>query len=165
MEIVKRKGPPQAEAWPPARPGGRSMEPMEAAASPLAEALARVGDRWSLLVVEALLGGARRFGELSDLVPGIAPNVLSQRLKALEREGILLARPYSKKPPRLAYELTASGRELAGAARLLAHWGSRHSPADAPTHAACGTPLETAWWCPTCARAVSENEDSQLHFA
>src|SRR5215470_3276218 len=90
--------------------------------SPLAEALARVGDRWTLLVVEALLGGPQRFNDLLGQIPGIAANILSERLKRLEREGLLIARPYSERPPRAAYQLTAEGTELAGALRLLAHW-------------------------------------------
>src|SRR5437660_1518138 len=51
---------------------------------PLEAALDRVGDRWSLLVVEALLDGPRRFGELGDALPGIAPNILTDRLRRLE---------------------------------------------------------------------------------
>ena len=97
----------------------------EAAPSPLQAALDRVGDRWSLLVVEALLGGPRRFNDLQAALSGIAPNILSDRLKRLERERVLLARPYSQRPVRLSYELTADGLELAGALRLLADWGSR----------------------------------------
>jgi len=89
--------------------------------SPLAEALARVGDRWTLLVVEALLPGPRRFNELLSQIPGIAANILSERLKRLERDGLLVARPYSQRPPRATYQLTAEGTELAGALRLLAH--------------------------------------------
>src|SRR6478736_6346506 len=102
------------------------MAQSEIASSPLAEALARVGDRWTLLVVEALLPGPRRFSELLEQIPGIAANILSDRLKRLEREGLLVARPYSERPPRAAYQLTAEGRELAGALRLLASWGSGH---------------------------------------
>ena len=66
--------------------------------SPLAEALARVGDRWTLLVVEALLTGPRRFNELLSEIPGIAANILSERLKRLERDALLVARPYSSGP-------------------------------------------------------------------
>src|SRR3954449_6719152 len=89
----------------------------------LSEALKRVGDRWTLLIVEALLDGPRRFGDLQEVVEGIAPNILTQRLRHLEREAIVLSRPYSERPPRLAYELTSAGRELAGALRLLGDWG------------------------------------------
>ncbi|MEX0625749.1 MAG: helix-turn-helix domain-containing protein, partial [Chloroflexota bacterium] len=57
---------------------------MAAHDSPLAAALERVGDRWSLLLVEALLPGPRRFNELSEAVTGIAPNILADRLRRLE---------------------------------------------------------------------------------
>jgi DNA-binding HxlR family transcriptional regulator len=142
------------------------MAEPEHSPSPLAEALARVGDRWTLLVVEALLDGPRRFNDLSGQIPGIAPNILSERLKRLERDALLVARPYSQRPPRAAYELTAEGRELAGALRLLAHWGTRHAdPADPPRHPACGTPLEVRWYCPTCDQLVEdEPQHAQVHF-
>ena len=134
--------------------------------SPLAEALARVGDRWTLLVVEALLAGPRRFNDLLGQIPGIAANILSERLKRLEREGLLVARPYSVRPPRAAYQLTAEGRELAGALRLLAQWGAKHTdPADVPRHLACGTPIEVRWYCPTCDCLVDgELHDAEVHF-
>src|SRR6266702_5651724 len=69
------------------------------AESPLGAALERVGDRWSLPLVEALLDGARRFNELLEGLPGIAPNILADRLRRLEREGIVVGRPYSRRPP------------------------------------------------------------------
>jgi len=62
--------------------------------SPLAQALERVGDRWTLLVVDALLGGPRRFNELLEDVGGIAPNTLTQRLRHLEREALLRLRAF-----------------------------------------------------------------------
>src|ERR671922_1935529 len=95
------------------------------ATTPLADALARVGDRWTLLVVAALLDGPLRFNELQEQLEGIAPNVLSARLKALAEQALVVAQPYSERPPRFAYELSDSGRELAGALRLLADWGAR----------------------------------------
>ena len=129
------------------------------AGSPLDEATARVGDRWTLLLVQALLEGPRRFNELVEALPGIAPNVLSKRLKHLERERVLVSQPYSRRPPRFAYELTASGRELAGALRLLAQWGAERSgEGEGLRHVACGTPLEARWYCPTCATAVEAAE-------
>ena len=127
------------------------MAQPEHPSSPLAEALARVGDRWTLLLVEALLTGPRRFSELLVQIPGIAPNILSERLKRLERDALLAARPYSRRPPRSEYELTAEGKELAGALRLLAHWGAGHTdPSAAPRHSGCGTQIEARWYCPTC---------------
>jgi DNA-binding HxlR family transcriptional regulator len=142
------------------------MAEPEYGSSPLAEALSRVGDRWTLLVVEALLSGPRRFNDLLSQIPGIAANILSDRLKRLERDGLLVARPYSQRPPRADYQLTAEGTELAGALRLLAHWGSRHtSQADPPRHPACGTPIEVRWYCPTCDQLVDhEPGHPQVHF-
>jgi DNA-binding HxlR family transcriptional regulator len=134
----------------------------DARPSPLQAALDRVGDRWSLLVVESLLEGPRRFNDLQAALPGIAPNILSDRLKRLERERVLMARPYSQRPVRLSYELTADGRELAGALRLLADWGSRADSSDALRHGTCGTPLEARWYCPTCARAIDTDEATEL---
>jgi DNA-binding HxlR family transcriptional regulator len=139
---------------------------MEVALSPLASALDTVGDRWTLLVIAALLDGPKRFGELQQEVAGIAPNVLSQRLRALEREALVVARPYSERPPRFVYELSTAGRELRGVLRLLAGWGARNVPGEsAPRHAVCGTEMEARWWCPTCREAVDEDQAEELHFA
>ena len=141
-------------------------QPAESAvASPLADALERVGDRWTLLIVGALLDGPRRFNDLSGDVGGIAPNILTQRLRHLEREALVVAQPYSERPPRFVYELTAGGRELAGALRLLADWGARHGDDAEPLrHTGCGTPLEARWYCPACDVAVDEDdaEDAEL---
>ena len=133
--------------------------------TPLEVALARVGDRWALLVVDALLRGPRRFGELQQEVGGIATNVLSARLRRLEAEGLVVARPYSQRPPRSAYELTAAGGELAGALRLLADWGAATGGVGTGArHSACGTPLEVRFYCPTCARSVEDGEDGELRY-
>jgi DNA-binding HxlR family transcriptional regulator len=133
--------------------------------SPLDAALRQVGDRWTLLLVEALLGGARRFGELLEELDGLAPNILSNRLKALEAGGLVTAVPYSVRPYRAAYALTASGAELAGALRLLAQWGAgRGAAGDALRHDTCGTSLEARWWCPTCARTVDDGEAPELDY-
>lgn len=133
------------------RPTRSPTGPSTEQPSPLELALDRVGDRWSLLLVEALLEGPRRFNELQEGVSGIAPNILTDRLRRLEREGVLVARPYSDRPPRAEYELTSAGRDLAGALRLLADWGGRRSIDHEPLrHEVCGTPLEARWYCPTC---------------
>ena len=143
----------------------KDLTPPRSDPSPLADALARVGDRWTLLVVGALIDGPRRFGDLQEAVPGIAPNILTQRLRHLEREALVVARPYSERPPRMVYELSAAGRELAGALRLLADWGARNSEAAEPArHGACGTPLEVRWYCPTCERTVDEDEADELEY-
>jgi DNA-binding HxlR family transcriptional regulator len=144
---------------------GVTLSEDEAVTSGLDEAMARVGDRWTLLVVDALLEGPRRFSELQAAIPRLAPTVLTARLRRLEGQGLVLGVPYSDRPPRLEYRITEAGRELAGALRLLARWGSRESGGDVegPHHRSCGTALETRWFCPTCAR-VTDNADDDLRW-
>ena len=138
--------------------------PAEARSS-LAEAVARVGDRWTLLVVDSLLEGPKRFNEIAEAVVGIAPNILTQRLRHLEREALVVARPYSDRPRRVEYELSERGRELAGALRLLSEWGAAGGEdAEARRHAACGTPLQARWYCESCERPVDEEEGADLHY-
>jgi DNA-binding HxlR family transcriptional regulator len=129
------------------------------ATSPLADALARVGDRWTLLVVAALLDGPLRFNELQAQLEGIAPNVLSARLKALTEQALVVAQAYSEHPPRFVYDLSESGRELGGALRLLADWGARTGGGEPYRHELCGTALEARWWCPSCEQVVDDPAD------
>ena len=129
-------------------------------ASGLEIALERVGDRWSLLIVDALLEGPRRFGALRERLPGIAPNILAARLRRLEREQLVVAAPYSTRPPRMDYALTGDGRDLASALRLLADWGARRTGGEPLRHDRCGTPIEARWFCPTCGVAVGDPEIS-----
>ena len=135
---------------PVAPPSGRE------AASALEAALDRVGDRWSLLLVEALLERPRRFNELDDALPGIAPNILTDRLRRLERERIVTATPYQQRPPRMSYALTADGHDLASVLRLLADWGARRGGGEPLQHELCGTALTIRWWCPTCSVAIDD---------
>jgi DNA-binding HxlR family transcriptional regulator len=124
--------------------------------------LAALGDRWSLLVVASLMQGPLRFGELDERLTGIAPNILAARLRSLEQLGIVMAEPYSRRPQRFLYELTALGQELSGPLRLLADWGARHGeghPDAGPSHRPCGTPLEVRWYCPTCEVALDADEE------
>ena len=130
----------------------------------LPQALARVGDRWKLAIIAALLDGPRRFGELSAAVDGIAPNVLSQRLRQLEADGLVVAVLYSERPARFLYELTGAGHDLAGVLRLLAGWGARYADGEPLRHASCGTPLETRWYCPTCQQPADEAGSSDRVF-
>lgn len=129
-------------------------------------ALSRVGDRWSLLIVAALLDGSMRFNELQESLGSIATNMLAQRLRHLEGLGVVVATSYSERPPRYTYGLSTSGQDLAGAVRLLARWGADQSgdAAEGPVHGECGTPLEARWYCPTCSRTVDDDEPADAGF-
>ncbi|MDH3754396.1 MAG: helix-turn-helix transcriptional regulator [Acidimicrobiia bacterium] len=130
--------------------------------APLAQALDAVGDRWTLLIVDSLVDGAKRFGEIEATVEGISTNVLAQRLRQLETESLVTARPYSRRPLRMSYALTGDGRALVSAIAALTAWGASRYGGDLPVHDACGTDLEMRVWCPTCEESV-EPGSTDLH--
>ena len=92
----------------------------------LARALDLAGDRWTLLIVRELVPGPRRFIDLIDGLPGISRNLLTERLRALERDGLLARRELPPPAARQVYELTDDGRDLAEAVVPLIAWGARH---------------------------------------
>ena len=104
----------------------------------LDDAARLVGDRWSLLVVGALLENDRTFGELERAITGIAASTLSARLRALHHDGLVTVHPYAVRPVRLRYSLTEPGRRLADALASLAAWGARRSGRPVPAPDAAG---------------------------
>ena len=145
-------------------PNPASPNPGQSSATvALSSALERIGDRWTLLTVAALLDGPRRFGELVEAIEGISTNVLTSRLRALERLGLIVASPYSDRPPRFEYQLADAGHALADAIRLLAAWGAEAGPGvGGLVHAACSTNLEVRYYCPTCDEIVNDADEIWL---
>jgi len=88
--------------------------------------LDRVGDKWTVLVVSALATDTLRFTELRARVGGVAPKVLTQTLRALERDGILKRTVYAEVPPRVEYSLTRLGRSLATPIDAIQTWAETH---------------------------------------
>lgn len=84
--------------------------------------LSRVGDKWTVLVVERLAGGPLRFNELRRLIGGISQKMLTTTLRGLERDGLVTRTIYPTIPPRVDYELTELGRELQVPVRALGEW-------------------------------------------
>ncbi|KFN41807.1 hypothetical protein N790_03110 [Arenimonas malthae CC-JY-1] len=93
-------------------------------ACPMAQALERVGEWWSLLILREAFRGARRFGDFERRL-GIAKNVLSARLKRLVEAGVLERRPSADDAREVEYRLTPSGKDLAPVLIALAQWGDR----------------------------------------
>jgi len=123
---------------------------------PVAKSLELLGERWTLLVIRDLLAGPRRFQDLLASLDGIAPNVLSERLKVLEEHGVIGREFYSEHPPRAAYTLTPRGRDLGKVVGALAVWGSRHLHRNATlVHDDCDAALELKYYCPKCDTRVS----------
>jgi DNA-binding HxlR family transcriptional regulator len=71
-----------------------------------------IGAKWTVLLVHDLSEGPRRFSELEHSCVGISPRTLSERLRTLEQEGIVIRRSYAESPPRVEYELTEKGEAL-----------------------------------------------------
>ena len=143
-----------------------------------------IGDRWSLPILAALLEQPLRYTEIQELLPGLAPNILSARLRTLERDGLISAERYSARPPRFQYRLTGASRGLRDAVLLLSAWGAAREPRgdrkdaaartgerdeawslqpahEAPAHEHCGSPLELRWWCTECATAAIPQEQER----
>lgn len=91
----------------------------------VAHALELVGERWALLVIRELMLGPKRFTDLRNDLPGISPNVLSQRLSELEASSIVVKRRLPPPAAATAYELSAWGRELEPIIRDFGRWASR----------------------------------------
>ena len=125
---------------------------------PVAATLDIVGDRWTLLVVRDLLRGRGRFSELRKSVEGITGSLLSDRLKLLEREGLVERRFYSDHPPRAEYHLTAKGHGLGVVVGALASWGERFTEHDLVlVDKECGHDLSVVYHCPTCDRSAPKS--------
>jgi DNA-binding HxlR family transcriptional regulator len=118
----------------------------------LLQALAAVGDRWSLAVVAQLTEGPQRFNDLASSLTPIARTVLSDRLRRLEDIGVVSKRQYSETPARWNYRLTLAGVDLARVSGVLADWAARHLDGGTGTllHRGCSGEVSAAWHCAEC---------------
>jgi DNA-binding HxlR family transcriptional regulator len=99
---------------------------------PVACTLDLIGDRWTLLVVRDIVRGKRRFADFLASSERIPTNILANRLKRLQEAGIVVARRYSERPPRMEYELTPKGEDLRPVVREMVAWGIRHAGGRVP---------------------------------
>ncbi|WP_337589545.1 winged helix-turn-helix transcriptional regulator [Arthrobacter sp. ERGS1:01] len=88
------------------------------------EVLARVGDKWSLLVIGLLHDGPLRFTEIQRSVDGISHRMLTQTLRSLERDGLVSRKSYAEIPPRVEYAVTPLGRSLSEPVITLVGWAA-----------------------------------------
>jgi DNA-binding HxlR family transcriptional regulator len=95
---------------------------------PIANLLDIVGDKWSLLVARDLLRGRATYNELLDSPERIPTNILADRLKRLEKAGIVTRSPYQERPVRYAYKLTKKGRDFGDLLSAVIRWAKRHLP-------------------------------------
>jgi DNA-binding HxlR family transcriptional regulator len=94
---------------------------------PVARTLSVIGSSWTCLILrDLLLRGPRRFQDFQDSLKGVAPTTLSDRLRSLEKNGVVERRFYSMSPPRAEYVLTARGRDLGPIIGAMRKWGRKH---------------------------------------
>ncbi|GAB2505786.1 putative HTH-type transcriptional regulator YtcD [Corynebacterium atrinae] len=93
---------------------------------PTRRLLDQIGDTWTVLVVGALSDGPLRFGELTRRIEGISQKMLTQTLRALERDGLVKRTQYPEIPPRVEYELTPEGHSLREPLKILEDWANAH---------------------------------------
>ncbi len=90
------------------------------------EVLDRIGDKWSVYVIDALAAGTRRFSELRREVEGVSQRMLTVTLRGLERDGLIVRQVYPVIPPRVEYSLTPLGRSLLAIVEALVAWSADH---------------------------------------
>lgn len=110
------------------------MDDIEQVCPKFHEAIELVGKRWTGAIISVLMDGPRRFCELQEAVPGLHDRLLSERLKELEAEDIVVRRVYPETPVRIAYELTAKGRDLERVVAEVQRWANRWVPVHAGRH-------------------------------
>lgn len=110
----------------PLEADGAGLTPSEC--QRVGEVLARVGDKWTVMVIDALGEGSRRFNELRRTLPGISQRMLTLTLKNLERDGLVSRTVTPSVPPRVDYDLTELGRSMLVPVRALGQWAQAHIP-------------------------------------
>jgi len=103
------------------------MNPVhESTSCAVAACAAIIGAKWTALLVHDLSEGPRRFSELEHSCAGISPRTLSERLRALEDDGLVDRRSYAESPPRVEYELTEKGEALLPIIREMREFGHQY---------------------------------------
>ncbi|AVD83252.1 transcriptional regulator [Pseudomonas sp. SWI6] len=136
---------------------------------PVSRSVEQVGDKWTLLVLRELYMGATRFEDI-QIQTQATPQMLTTRLKALEADGLVERRPYSDKPRRHGYHLTAKGQAFYPVIYALRAWGERwckdegEAVAVRMVHRACGHDVGLASICPHCGAPVTR-DDLEAHVS
>jgi DNA-binding HxlR family transcriptional regulator len=92
---------------------------------PIARTAEIVSGKWTLLIIRDLASGVKRFNQLERSLHGISPKTLSERLRSLEEEGIIIRQTFAEVPPRVEYSLTTKGRDLCNVIESMRSYGKR----------------------------------------
>ena len=92
---------------------------------PIARTAQVICGKWTILIIRDLASGVKRFNQLERSLHGISPKTLSERLRTLEEEGVVLRQTFAEVPPRVEYSLTEKGRDLVSVIESMRTYGSR----------------------------------------
>ena len=126
----------------------------------IAQTLNLIGDRWTLLIIHEILIGNCTFNEIKKALNGISSNLLSERLKNLEDQGLITSSLYSEHPPRYKYTLTESGQELEIIFNAMIIWGKNNLDKcyKKMVHSTCQHEVEITYYCPHCQKITDDIE-------
>lgn len=126
----------------------------------IAQTLNIIGDKWSLLILHEIMIGNSTFKEMQEKLEGIPTNLLSERLKSLERDSLIEGVLYQDHPPRYRYVMTESGSDLADVFNSLIMWGEKHLKKcyKRLVHESCGHEVVHSYYCPECRETVEPSE-------
>jgi len=126
----------------------------------IAQTLNLIGDRWTLLIIHEILIGNCTFNEIKKALNGISSNLLSERLKNLEDQGLITSSLYSEHPPRYKYTLTESGQELEIVFNAMIIWGKNNLDKcyKKMVHSTCQHEVEITYYCPHCQKITDDIE-------
>ena len=99
----------------------------------LEKTLSLVGDKWKLIIINELLDGVKRFGEIAADIPGISQKVLTAQLRELEADRLILRKVYAEVPPRVEYSLTETGKKLDAVIKSMSDFGKSFTEKDGET--------------------------------
>ncbi|WP_106605399.1 winged helix-turn-helix transcriptional regulator [Chitinophaga ginsengisoli] len=99
---------------------------------PITATMEVIGGKWKPVILYNLLSGTRRFGEIAVRIPTISRKVLTEQLKEMERDGLVIREQYEEIPPRVEYSLTDKSRSLTSVFKEIADWGNENLLATRP---------------------------------
>ncbi len=136
------------------------MKPSYSLACNIAQTLNLVGEKWTLLILHQLFLGNNTYNSLLESLEGIPSNLLSQRLKCLEKASLVRCELYQEHPPRYRYLLTPRAQDLEGVLFSLALWGQKHVKTcpNVLVHRECGGTVEVRYHCYHCGKTIDGSQ-------
>ena len=130
----------------------------------IAQTLNIIGDKWSLLILHQLLIGNETYKEIQDNLEGIPSNLLSERLKSMEEDELIIKELYQSHPPRFKYSLTEKGYDLQDVFNSLILWGEKYLNKcyKKLVHKSCNHSIDHRYYCSHCKSIVELDETTLL---